>query len=94
VSGTNQDGMVEARLSGPELLSGGAFGLEASVIAMLLATTVGVALVVMAIKRGELMRPWWVRRRIAREGGSQDAGVSEETIRVDVDRDADLAPPV
>lgn len=88
VSGTNQDGMVEAQLSGPELLSGGAFGLEASVIAMALATTAGVALVVMAIRRGELMQPWWVRRRLARESGSQEA------VRVDVDRDADLGAPV
>ena len=88
VSGTNQDGMVEAQLSGPELLSGGAFGLEASVIAMVLATSAGVALVVMAIKRGELMQPWWVRRRLAREGAL------EEAVRVDVHRDADLRPPV
>ena len=88
VSGTNQDGMVEAQLSGPELLSGGAFGLEASVIAMVLATSVGVALVVMAVRRGELMQPWWVQRRRARDAASQEA------VRVDVDRDADLAPPV
>lgn len=88
VSGINKDGMVEAQLSGPELLSGGAFGLEASVIAMVLATSVGVALVVMAVRRGELMQPWWVRRRRGRDAASQEA------VRVDVDRDADLAPPV
>ena len=88
VSGTNQDGMVEAQLSGPELLSGGAFGLEASVIAMVLATAAGVALVVLAIKRGELMQPWWVRRRLASDA------MLEKTVRADVDRDADLAPPV
>jgi membrane protease YdiL (CAAX protease family) len=63
VSGTNQNGMVEAQLSGPELLSGGAFGLEASVIALVLATAAGVLLVVLAVRRGELMQPWWVRRR-------------------------------
>ncbi len=67
VSGTNQNGMVEAQLSGPELLSGGTFGLEASVIGMVLATGAGIVLVIMAIKRGELVRPWWVRRRLARE---------------------------
>ena len=88
VSGTNQDGMVEAQLSGPELLSGGAFGLEASVIAMVLATSAGVVLVVMAIKGGQLVQPWWTRRRLAREGGS------EEAVGVDVDRDADLRSPV
>ena len=88
VSGTDQDGMVEAQLSGPELLSGGAFGLEASLIAMVLATAAGVALVVMAVRRGELVRPWWVRRRLAREERL------EEAVRVDVDRDPDLAAPV
>jgi membrane protease YdiL (CAAX protease family) len=88
VSGTDQDGLVQAKLSGPELLSGGAFGLEASVIAMVLATGAGVVLVAMAIKRGELMQPWWTRRRLAREAGSQEA------VRVDVDRDADLGTPV
>ncbi len=88
VSGMDQNGMVEARLSGPELLSGGAFGLEASVIAMVIATAAGVWLVTMAVKRGELVQPWWTRRRLTREGASQEA------VRVDVDRDADLAAPV
>ncbi len=67
VSGTDQNGMVEAQLSGPELLSGGAFGLEASLIAMVLATAAGAMLVVLAVRRGELVRPWWVRRRLALE---------------------------
>lgn len=66
VSGTDQNGLVEARLSGPELLSGGAFGLEASLIAMVVATAAGVALVVLAVRQGELVRPWWVRRRQVR----------------------------
>jgi membrane protease YdiL (CAAX protease family) len=88
VSGMDQNGMVEARLSGPELLSGGAFGLEASVIAMVIATAAGVWLVTAAIKRGELMPPWWTRRRLPREGASQEA------VRVDVDGDADLAAPL
>jgi hypothetical protein len=65
VSGLDEQGLVEARLSGPELLSGGAFGLEASVIAMVIATAAGVLLVLMAVKKGELMQPHWVRRRIA-----------------------------
>jgi membrane protease YdiL (CAAX protease family) len=93
VSGIDQDGMVEARLSGPELLSGGAFGLEASIIAMVLATGAGVALVVMAVKRGEVMQPWWSRRRLARQRLENESR-SEEAVRVDVDRDADLAAPI
>ena len=67
VSGFDQQGLVTAQLSGPEILSGGAFGLEASLIAMVIATTAGVWLVVRAVRAGEMVRPWWVRRRLARE---------------------------
>lgn len=67
VSGSDQNGIVEAQLSGPEILSGGAFGLEASIIAMIIATAAGAALVIMAVRRGQLIRPWWVRRKVARE---------------------------
>ena len=64
VSGMDQQGLVEARLSGPEILSGGKFGLEASVIAMVIATAAGLWLVLRAMRAGEVMRPWWVRRRL------------------------------
>ena len=67
VSGFDQQGLVTAQLSGPEILSGGAFGLEASLIAMVIATAAGVWLVVRAVRAGEMVRPWWVRRRLARE---------------------------
>ncbi len=88
VSGFDQQGLVEAQLSGPELLSGGTFGLEASVIAMVVATGVGIWLVVLAVRQGEVVRPWWVRRRLAREARLKEA------VRVDVDRDSDLPAPV
>jgi membrane protease YdiL (CAAX protease family) len=68
VSGIDQHGLVTAQLSGPTLLSGGEFGLEASVIALVLATAVGLWFLVRAIRAGELVRPWWVRRRLARDG--------------------------
>jgi membrane protease YdiL (CAAX protease family) len=67
VSGMDQQGLVQAKLSGPELLSGGSFGLEASLIALVLATAAGVALILLAVRRGELVQPWWVRRRGALE---------------------------
>ena len=63
VSGLDEQGLVEARLSGPELLSGGAFGLEASLIALVIATAGGVWLIALAVRKGELMQPIWVRRR-------------------------------
>jgi membrane protease YdiL (CAAX protease family) len=67
VSGIDQQGMVQAKLSGPELLSGGLFGLEASIIALACATAAGIWLVVRAVRAGQLVRPWWVRRRFAAE---------------------------
>lgn len=67
VSGTNSEGLVTAELSGPELLSGGAFGLEASIIALVIATAFGLWYLVRAINAGHLVRPWWVRRRLDRQ---------------------------
>ncbi|MEQ7873105.1 type II CAAX endopeptidase family protein [Sphingomonas sp. ASV193] len=67
VSGLDSHGLVEAQLSGPPLLSGGAFGLEASVIALVIATAAGLWFVWLAARRGNIVRPWWVRRRLARE---------------------------
>jgi membrane protease YdiL (CAAX protease family) len=84
VSGLAMDGLVNAKIQGPELLSGGQFGFEASIVAVFLATAVGVWLVVRAIRQGELVRPWWVQRRLA----------SEKAVRVDVDSDANLGAPV
>lgn len=63
VSGGHEDGLTQATLSGPTLLSGGQFGLEASVLALVIATAAGVWLVVLAVRRGQLMPPMWVRRR-------------------------------
>jgi len=65
VSGGRAQGIVEARLSGPELLSGAAFGLEASVISLVVCTAAGVSFVWLAVRRGELVQPSWVRRRIS-----------------------------
>lgn len=63
VSGYEADGIVAAELSGNPLLSGGAFGLEASLIALIIATFFGVWLIKLAIDRGQLMRPMWSRRK-------------------------------
>ena len=62
VSGTGPErGLVIARIEGPELLTGGSFGLEASLIAFLLCTTAGVLLLVMTVRRGTIVPPLWRR---------------------------------
>lgn len=65
VSGVPENGLTQARLSGPALLSGGQFGLEASIPALLVATAAGVWLVALALRRGELVDPWWSRPRLS-----------------------------
>jgi len=63
VSGIDEHGLVQAKLTGPPLLSGGTFGLEASVIALTIATAAGAWLVYLAVRKGYIVQPWWVRRR-------------------------------
>ena len=65
VSGMPVHGLVDARLCCNPLLTGGGFGLEASVIAMVVATLFGLWLLWMAIKRDRLVTPTWLRRRAA-----------------------------
>lgn len=65
VSGTEVHGLVDARLCCNPLLTGGGFGLEASVIAIVVATAFGLWLLWLAIRKGELMQPMWVRRRLS-----------------------------
>ena len=62
VSGTPVHGIVDARLSGDPLLTGNGFGLEASLICIVVATLFGLWLLWLAIRKGELVSPMWVRR--------------------------------
>ena len=73
VSGASAHGLLTARLTGSPLLTGNGFGLEASPIAIVVATAAGVWLVVLAVRRGQLVQPWWVRRRVLDQG---EAGLS------------------
>ena len=62
VSGSATDpGLLKATIEGPELLTGGSFGMERSVIALVLCTTTGVILLMIAIRRGHIMPPMWKR---------------------------------
>ncbi len=62
VSGSVADpGLFKTVMTGPDLLTGGSFGLEASLIACLLCTTAGTILVMRAVRRGQVMQPFWSR---------------------------------
>ena len=55
-------GLVRASIDGPAWLTGGSVGLHVSLVAFVLWTATGVALLVMAARRGNVVRPFWQRR--------------------------------
>lgn len=64
VSGAfEQPGLLKATLEGPEVMTGGSFGMEASVVAFGLCTAMGLVLLRMAAKRGNTLPPSWKRNR-------------------------------
>jgi membrane protease YdiL (CAAX protease family) len=52
---------ITAKIDGPAWLSGGAFGIEASVIAVLLNLVLGLFLLKLAQGRGQIVKPAWQR---------------------------------
>jgi membrane protease YdiL (CAAX protease family) len=69
VSGTEFIGLFQGKLQGPEWLTGGAFGAEASVISVVICFPVALGLYRVAQKRGEVISPFWQRRASARSTG-------------------------
>jgi uncharacterized protein len=62
VSGAVGDpGLLKATIEGPEILTGGSFGMEESIFALLYCTTAGVILLLIAIRRGHMLPPMWKR---------------------------------
>ncbi len=62
VSGGNAPlGLLITRRIGPDWLTGGTFGLEASVPALVAATTAGVVILVIAVRKGRIQPPMWRR---------------------------------
>lgn len=60
--GVNDPGLIRATIKGPAMLTGGSFGLEASLIAFVLCTLTGVTLLVMAVRRGDIVPAFWNRK--------------------------------
>ncbi len=59
--GVTDPGLIQDRIEGPDLLTGGSFGLESSIIALVLCTATGVILLVIAMRRGHILPPPWKR---------------------------------
>jgi membrane protease YdiL (CAAX protease family) len=57
--GVTLPGLFQARIEGSTFFTGGSFGMEQSVFALVLCTTAGVVMLVMAKRRGHLVPPPW-----------------------------------
>lgn len=60
-SGIRMNGIFIGEASGPTWLSGGAFGAETSVVAIVLCTALGLTLIRLAQRRGQFVAPFWRR---------------------------------
>ena len=54
-------GLIRSTVNGPGFLTGGNFGVESSVLSLILCTTTGSVMVVMAVTRGKIVPPIWRR---------------------------------
>jgi CAAX protease family protein len=61
VSGNDMQGMFASRFHGPDILTGGAFGPEASIVAVLICLAAGIVLLRIASRRGHIVQPFWRR---------------------------------
>ena len=63
VSGVTTPSWLNSTPSGPELLSGGSFGAEASLVSVVLCLGLFLIFLILARRRGHIVQPFWVRRR-------------------------------
>lgn len=61
VSGFEQHGLLASHMQGPVWLTGGAFGAEASVVALCICSVVTSVCLAVAVRRGSLVPPPWRR---------------------------------
>jgi|HubBroStandDraft_6_1064221.scaffolds.fasta_scaffold102640_2 membrane protease YdiL (CAAX protease family) len=62
VSGGGSQGLLRSRMVGPDWLTGGAFGAEASVVALGVCVAAGIVLLVWAFEKGNVVPPSWAGR--------------------------------
>ena len=72
VSGGTVRGILKSTLTGPEPLSGGKFGAEASIFAVLVCTSMAIYLMVRAARNGQIIRPFWSRTKTVPTSGTVD----------------------
>lgn len=65
VSGTEAHGWLVSERTGPDWLSGGVFGAEASVVALILCSCCSALLFIIALRRGTIVQPAWRRNSVS-----------------------------
>lgn len=73
VSGRERAGFFQGTLEGPELLTGGQYGIEASLVTAVLGSAVALYVVRRAFLRGKFVGPMWKR-----SGSMENGGISPE----------------
>jgi uncharacterized protein len=68
VSGGASKGFFQSTMVGPDWLTGGVFGAEASVVALVVCLAAGIALLALAVKRGHIIPGFWTTERAAFRG--------------------------
>ena len=63
-SGQTYKSWIQAAVEGPEWITGGSFGIEASYIAILITLIVGIIVLKMAINRKQVVLPIWKREKL------------------------------
>ena len=66
LSGVNVGSLLESRLSGPDMLSGGSLGVEGSVFAITVCMVTSLVFLHRARRQDRFVRPFWSRPRAAR----------------------------
>lgn len=69
--GVAEPGLFKTVFTGPDILTGGNFGLEASLVACVVCTSTGIFLLMKAIRRGNIIAPFWKRSQTAMSNPAQ-----------------------
>ncbi len=62
-SGMAYEGFISPEITGPDLMTGGAFGIEGSILSLLVNLSLGVAMLVAAWRFNQILGPSWRRNR-------------------------------
>jgi uncharacterized protein len=62
VSGGKTSGFLQGQMTGPAWLTGGAFGAEASLVALVVCVIAGLLLLIAATRRNHVIQPFWSAR--------------------------------